>query len=281
MKIGIVGLGLIGGSLARALRRNGQRVLGCDRDPRTESFALLEGSIDGKFDLRESCADVILIAIKPRGAENWLRENAPDIAPGMLVIDCCGIKRGICETGFALAERYGFAYIGGHPMAGRQFGGYKNSRADLFDGAIFVLVPPRDDIRLLARAKELLELAGFTRFTVMTAAEHDRVIAFTSQMAHLVSNAYVKSDSAPLQSVAAVTGGAFRDMTRVAYLDEDMWAELFLENRDNLLREIDGLLAEIERYRRAIADADREALIGLLKEGKDRKKELEAQAGNE
>ncbi|MCR4711125.1 MAG: prephenate dehydrogenase [Clostridia bacterium] len=281
MKVGIVGLGLIGGSLARAFRKSGCAVYGCDRDKKTEDFALLDQSIAGTLDLSDpsSQPEVILIAITPRGAEEWLQENASAIAPGTLVIDCCGIKRDICATGFALAAEYGFDFVGGHPMAGLQFGGYKNSRADLFANALFVLVPPRDDICLLERARNALRLAGFKRFAVMTAAEHDLAIAFTSQMAHLVSNAYIKSDHASAAAVTAVTGGAFRDMTRVAYLDETMWTELFLANRENLLPEIDGLLYELGRYREAIASHDQEALWNLLREGKERKKELEGHAG--
>lgn len=275
--VGIVGLGLIGGSMAKAYKRAGDRVLGIDKDMITCDYAALAGAVDGTLtdDTIEEC-DVLFIAITPAAAIDWLKAHAHLLAGCGLVIDCCGNKRAICETGFALAAEHGFTFLGGHPMAGRQFGGFKNSEEGLFDGALFALVPEDpNEIFLLAKAESLLKDAGFTRFSVMTAEQHDRIIAFTSQMAHLVSNAYVKSDTAMMIDGARVSGGAFRDMTRVAFLDERMWTALFLENRDNLLTELDDLLEELLRYQKALQEEDREALMELLREGKERKLEVE------
>lgn len=275
--VGIVGLGLIGGSFARAYKRAGDTVLGTDIDKSILHFASLAGCVDGELtDEHIADCDVLLIAITPKAAIAWLRDHAPLLSGCGLVIDCCGNKREICEMGFSLAQEHGFTFLGGHPMAGRQFGGFKNSAEDLFDGALFAMVPEDpNEIFLLAKAESFLKDAGFTRFSVMTAEQHDQIIAFTSQMAHLVSNAYVKSETAMQIDGARVSGGAFRDMTRVAFLDETMWTELFLENRDNLLRELDGLLEELLRYQKALEGQDEATLRELLREGKERKLEVE------
>ena len=275
--IGVVGLGLIGASLSAALKKSGFRVLGIDKDKSTLDFALLAGTVDSELTKDEipNC-DMVFIAISVDRAEEWLRENAESIGKETVVIDCCGVKRGICALGLELSGKYGFQFIGGHPMAGKQIGGYKNSNADLFKEATFCLVPlNKNDIRLIAEVKEVLEHAGFSRFIVMTPEEHDKVIAFTSQLAHLLSNAYIKSDIADTEEVSSLSGGAFRDMTRVAYLDEEMWTELFIENKDNLLSELEGFIGELEQYRVALESGDRETLSKLLLEGKNRKSELE------
>lgn len=278
--IGVVGLGLIGASLSAALKKAGYTVLGTDKDKTTMDFAAIAGTIDEplKDESIEACG-IIFIAIGLDQAIGWLKEKSKFISPDSLVVDCCGVKKRICEVGRDLSHEYGFSFIGGHPMAGKQVGGYKNSSSELFKDAVFCLVPEDgNDIRLLVKAKNILKDAGFTGFILMSKEEHDKAIAFTSQMAHLVSNAYIKSDMAEVGSGAALTGGAFRDMTRVAYLDEDMWTELFMENRENLLCELKGFMDELERYRNAIEKGDEEALSLLLKEGKERKRALEENA---
>jgi len=277
LNIGIVGLGLIGGSLSAAFHNAGHKVFGCDRDKKTQDFALMAGTID--YELTDESimdCDIIFIAITLTQAEKWLSEKADLINKNALVIDCCGVKRAICKVGKELSDANGFGFIGGHPMAGKQVGGFKNSSRDLFDGATFCLVPnDKNDIRLLMKAKNILEDAGFKKYIVMTPDEHDRVIAFTSQMAHLISNAYIKSDIAEAEEVAALSGGAFRDMTRVAYLDEAMWTELFMENSDNLLSQLDSFMAELSRYKEAIESKNTGILSDLLTDGKERKQMIE------
>ena len=276
MNIGIVGLGLIGGSMAKAYKKAGAAVLGCDRDRVVTDFAKMAEAIDGELDESHfrSC-DVIFLAITPHEAVKWLTENAPGIPAETLVIDCCGTKRLICDAGFSLSRRYGFTFVGGHPMAGRHRGGFKNSRADLFKGASMALVPEKcDDILLLERLKKLFTTIGFERVIVTTAEKHDEIIAFTSQMTHLVSNAFIKSDTA-MKDKKAIAGGSYRDFTRVAYLNEDMWTELFIENRDNLKRELDTLLSELGRYEKALEADDPDELRRLLAEGRQRKSEVE------
>lgn len=276
MKIGIVGLGLIGGSLAKAYRKAGATVFGFDKDRLVTAFAKLAEAIDDELseDRFEEC-DMILVAIPPVPAAKWMQENAPKLPKDALVIDCCGTKRNICEVGFKLAEEYGFSYAGGHPMAGNQFGGFKNSRADLYERTIFALTPPdHNDIRFMDRVKKLILPAGFSKLVVISAEDHDKMIAFTSQMAHVVSNAFIKSDTA-LEMGVSVSAGSYRDFTRVAYLDAEMWTELFLENRDNLKYELDVLIAELSKYSKALEDCDEQEMLRLLKEGRERKVEVE------
>ncbi len=281
MNIGVVGLGLIGGSLAKAYKKKGFRVLAWNRNKVITDFAKMSKDIDGDL-TRENLGecDCIFLSITTGGAIDWLKENAGYIPEGVLVMDCCGIKRKVCETGFRLARENGFTFVGGHPMAGKQVGGFKNSSGDIFEGSVFAIVPPdMNDINLLTRIKKILKPAGFTTFAVMTAEEHDEIIAYTSQMTHLVSNAFIKSKTAMSQN-AKVTGGSFRDFTRVAYLDENMWTELFLENRDNLIYELETLMGELEKYMEALKAGDEGKLKELLAEGKKRKEEVECSASS-
>ena len=275
MRVGILGLGLIGGSLARAYALEGHTVLACEKDESILSFAMLAGAVHGKLD--ESTipfCDLILLAIYPGGSAFWLEQHAHLLSPTTLVLDCCGIKREICQRCFPLAQKYGFTFVGGHPMAGSQFSGFKYSRANLFSGQPMVLVPPVfDNIQLLHRVKEMLKPCDFGSFSVTTAEEHDKMIAFTSQMPHIVSNAYIKSPTA--QNHKGFSAGSYRDLTRVAWLNPQMWAELFMENKENVLQELDFYIQSLTAYRDAIAFDDMPHLISLLEEGKKRKEEVD------
>ena len=275
MTVGILGLGLIGGSLARAYAMEGQRVLCHDKDETMLSFAMLAGAVDAPLNRENICeCDLILLAIYPEGCANWLEENAPYIAPTTLVVDCCGVKQEICNRAFPLAEKYGFTFIGGHPMAGTHFSGFKYSRANLFEGAPMVLVPPRfDDPMLLERAKEALEPCNFGFYSVTTAEAHDKMIAFTSQMPHIVSNAYIKSPTA--QEHKGFSAGSYKDLTRVAWLNPQMWAELFLSNKENILKELDFYIHSLTQYKAAIEADDEARLIQILDEGRKRKEEVD------
>ena len=275
MIVGILGLGLIGGSLARAYALEGHTVYAAEKNEQILSFAILAGAVHGKLDPSViSKCDLILLAIYPDGSASWLEENASQIHKNTYVIDCCGIKKEICSRCFPLAKEHGFTFVGGHPMAGSQFSGFKYSRANMFEGAPMVLVPPVfDDICLLDRVKELLAPCHFGKFSVTTAQEHDKKIAFTSQMAHIVSNAYVKSPTALEHK--GFSAGSYRDLTRVAWLNPHMWAELFLENKENVLFELDYLIQSLSAYRDAISQDDMPELIRLLDEGKRRKEEVD------
>ena len=275
MNVGILGLGLIGGSLARAYAKEGHTVYAVQRDQTILEFATLAGIVHGKLDETTipSC-DLILPAIYTGGSVKWLKENAKYISPTALVIDCCGVKEEICSCGFALAKEYGFTFIGGHPMAGSHFSGFKHSRYNLFHGAPMILVPPRfDDPILLERVKNALSPCKFGSFPVTTAADHDKMIAFTSQMPHIVSNAYIKSPTAKAHK--GFSAGSYKDLTRVAWLNPQMWAELFISNKENILKELNLYIDCLNQYKEAIEAGDEERLIRILDEGRRRKEEVD------
>ena len=275
MTVGVAGLGLIGGSLAKAYKAAGHEVLGWNRSRSVLDFAMLSGDVDGELNEENvSRCDLVLVALYPEAAIAFIRRMAPYFGTRPVVIDCCGTKRTVCEACFPLSAEHGFTYIGGHPMAGSHNSGYKYARATLFRGAPMVLVPPvYADIELLGRVKELLLPALFGSFSVTTAEKHDAMIAFTSQLTHMVSNAYVKSPTAA--SHKGFSAGSYKDMTRVAWLNPGMWAELFLENKENLLFELNCLSSSLAAYKEALEKDDKEALVRLLEEGTKRKEEVD------
>jgi len=275
MTVGIVGLGLIGGSMAKAYREAGWHVLASDRDSCIFDMARLMEDVDGALtpETLPRC-DLLVLALYPRAVLDWLRENASRISTNTLVIDVCGVKQQICRAAFPLAAKYGFAFIGGHPMAGYHRSGFKYARADLFQNASMVLVPPtRDDIELLGHTKELLKPLGLGKLCVAAADEHDRIIAYTSQLPHLLANTFMKSPTALEKS--GFSAGSYRDMTRVARLDPVLWAELTMENRESALRELDCLMENLSQVREALASGDRQLLTRLLREGSNRKEEVD------
>jgi len=276
MRVGIIGLGLIGGSMAKAYKREEDaQVFGADSNRMIVDFAHLAEAIDGELtDEMLPTLDLLFLAAYPQGVINHLRRVAPLVKKDCMVIDLSGIKRRVCEVGFPLAEEYGFTFVGGHPMAGTHQSGFKYSREDLFDDQPMVICPPVfDDIELLDRIGRMLRPARFGRVSAITAGEHDRRIAFTSQMAHVVSNAFIKSPTA--RSHDGFSAGSYRDLTRVAWLNPDMWSELFMENREPLLFEIDTMLASLQAYRDALADGDQAKLRLLLDEGRRIKEEVD------
>ena len=275
MKVGILGLGLMGGSMARAYAVAGHTVYAADLDESTLSFAMLSGAVHGRLDEETIPAcELLLLAIYPGGSAKWLEDNGCLVDSGALVLDLCGIKQEVCKRCFPVARKYGFTFVGGHPMAGSHFSGFKYSRADLYKGAPMVLVPPRfDDIDLLQRVKDAMAPCGFGMFSVTTAEEHDRMIAFTSQMPHVLSNAFIKSPTA--RQHKGFSAGSYKDLTRVAWLNAPMWSELFLENRDNLLFELNTYLDSLTAYRDALEARDGERLTALLEAGKKAKEEVD------
>ena len=275
MTVGIIGLGLIGGSFAKAYGQTGHTVLALDTDRSTLNFAMVSGVVTEEL-TKENAAgcDLILIAINPEAACRALEEFAPHFGSKGVVIDCCGTKRVVCSVGFRLAKRWGFTYLGGHPMAGTHQSGFKYAGANLFKGAPMVIVPPvYDDIALLSRVKDLLKPAQFGRISITTAEDHDEIIAFTSQMAHVISNAYIKSPTARKRK--GFSAGSYRDLTRVAWLNPPMWAELFLENKDNLISELNQLIGALSEYREAMVSDDAVQLTRLLDDGRRIKEEVD------
>ncbi|MCL2023653.1 MAG: prephenate dehydrogenase [Oscillospiraceae bacterium] len=267
MTIGIVGLGLIGGSLAMAIRKKtAHHVLGTDTQDAVVLRAQLFEAIHGELsdDTLKDC-DVVFLALYPKDAMEYVRNRAPLFKKGGLVVDCCGVKGAICPELFAIAKAQGFNFVGGHPMAGIEYSGFTHAHSTLFEGASMILVPDGGgDIELLEKLKKLCIEIGFAKVPIITAKEHDRVIAYTSQLAHIVSSAYVKCPHAKKDDLSA---GSFKDMTRVARLNSDMWTELFLLNRDPLLGELEGLIDRLAQYAAALRGKDEKALWDLLEEG--------------
>ena len=275
MIVGILGLGLIGGSMARAYAKAGHTVLAADTDESIFRFAQLSGAVtDALTDEALPSCDLLLLAIYPEGSASYLEKHAQLLSPHTLVMDLCGTKEDICRRCFPLAEKYGFTFIGAHPRAGSHFSGFKYSRSNLFQGAPMVLVPPRfDDMQLLDRVQEALAPCGFGKFSICTAQEHDQRIAFTSQMPHVLSNAYIKSPTA-LQH-KGFSAGSYKDLTRVAWLNANMWAQLCMENRENMLFELSTYIENLRAYEKALQEEDVQTLTVLLEEGRKRKEEVD------
>ncbi|MBO5410489.1 MAG: prephenate dehydrogenase [Clostridia bacterium] len=275
MNIGIVGLGLIGGSLARALAESKKhKIFGYDINRSSMLAAkVFEAMHEPLDDGNIGECDIIFIAVYPQATVDFVLKNAAKIKKGAIVADCGGVKRIICEPCEKAARENGFNFIGAHPMAGTQFSGFDHTRANLFKGATMILTPHTDtDIKILGTLREVLDDAGFGKVNITTPEEHDRVIAFTSQLPHIISNAYVKSPTSA--SHKGFSAGSYRDLTRVSKLNEKMWTELFFENKDNLTFEIDFLIEKLTEYSKALKADDKEKLIALLKEGTDTKNQV-------
>ena len=272
MNIGVVGLGLIGGSIAKSAKKNTKfNVYGYDINENVVKNAINEKSIDGELtEKRLATCDYIFIPLYPEAVVEYVEKNAGNFKEGAVVIDCAGVKRSVCDKCFKIAENFNFVFVGGHPMAGTQYSGFENSKDTMFYNAPFVLTPKEnEDILILANAREIIMQLGFGRVSVMTPQKHDKLIAFTSQLAHVVSNAFVKSPSAIERK--GISAGSYKDLTRVAYLNENMWTELFLDNKDNLIYELDNIINELKKYSDAMKNDDPETLRQLLKEGREAK----------
>lgn len=269
MKICIVGLGLIGGSIARAIKKNTEHtVFGMDINDETIKEALAQEVIDNSIAPDElSVCDVVILGLYPEATISFVEENAEHFNPGSVVMDTCGIKSAICERLEKKLKEYGVKFVGCHPMAGRELWGFMASVDNLFDNASFIICKtPDTDEGAVALAQSLACEMGFLRSVISTPKEHDEVIAYTSQLAHIVSSAYVKSPS--LLRQCGFSAGSFRDLTRVAKLNENMWTSLFMLNREPLISEIDHVINSLSEYREVLISGDDKRLYELLKEGR-------------
>jgi len=276
MKIGIIGLGLIGGSIAKAIKENTNHfVLGYDIDPTVIHKALLLNAID--IPLAEENiieCQVIIIALYPKATIQYITKYAPLFNKDSIILDTCGVKSLICNAVEPIANKYGFCFMGAHPMAGAIHSGFNYSEKALFNKASMVITPLRGTtIEKVELIKNLCVSIGFTNTQISTPEEHDEVIAFTSQLAHVVSNAYVKSPTAILHK--GFSAGSYIDLTRVARLNENMWSELFLDNRVFLISEIEGLIKRLAEYKAALENNSETELKALLKAGSDRKAQID------
>jgi len=276
MKIGIIGLGLIGGSMAKAISAHTDHlVYGFDKDRETLQMALNQGSIAAVLD-EEALAqiDLLFLALYPQQAIQALKDAAPGLRKGTLVLDLCGVKQAVFEPLRLTAKENELIYIGAHPMAGRELTGYAASLPELFKDAYMILTPPEGTPQAAIQTVDMLcRKIGFRGLTLTNPAEHDRIIAYTSQLAHVVSCAYVQSPTA--ESFKGYSAGSFRDMTRVAKLNETMWTQLFLDNREALLEEIQGLIQRLQGYHDLLNSGDGEGLKQRLKNAREKKEALE------
>ena len=272
MIIGIVGLGLIGGSMARSIKKHtGYIVRGSDIDGRALAAARRCGAVDEPLTEENIAAcDLIFTAIAPRATIQWARQYGSRISPRGILIDLCGIKRSLQAALGAIAGECGFTYIGGHPMAGRERGGFAASTDDLFDGASMILTPGEwAGGPLLERLRLFFTAIGFAELTVTTPEEHDRVIAYTSQLAHIASSAYIKSPEALCQR--GLSAGSFRDLTRVARLDPDIWTELMMDNADFLTEQLERYIENLSAFLAALQGGDAAQLHRLREDGCEKK----------
>lgn len=272
MKVGVVGLGLIGGSMAKAVKKKtDHEVIGWDASQTIRYSALLMEAVDGFMEEgNPKDCDLVLIALYPQLTVDYIKEHAKEFKQGAVVVDCAGVKRAVCEPVEQIAAENGFCFVGAHPMAGVERSGFTYSTADMFNGATMIVTPyTGTDIGMMNALSMFFKKLGFARLQVATDAEHDQMIAYTSQLAHVVSSAYIKSELSP--RFKGFSAGSFHDMTRVAKLNEVMWTELFLDNKDFLADEIDGLVERLQAYSKVIREGNAEELQRMLKDGKERR----------
>lgn len=274
----VAGLGLLGGSIAKALKKyTNCTVYGWNRTKAVAQTALAEGAIDGiATDEIFACCDLMIPVLSPKATIEFLGKTIPNMKKGAQVVDFVGIKERIIDEIAPISKEYGIHYIGGHPMAGLAKAGFERSFPDLFQGANMILVPTiSSNEKDLKEMTELFTKVGFSHIEICNAITHDRMIAHTSQLAHVVCNSYVKSTVS--SKYVEFAGGSYKDMTRCACLNEKIWKELFLLNKEALLPEIDQLIYHIMELRNAIADDDEKQLEELLRLGREAKEKTEVQ----
>lgn len=272
MKIAVVGLGLIGGSFAKAIKKNTQHsCYAIDVNPETIRSAIEQEAIDGEITKDElKMCDVVMVCLYPEATVNFITENAANFKKGGIVIDSCGIKSAVVYPSEKALAAEGVEFLGCHPMAGREFSGFDYAVDNLFDKASFIITKTENSkSEVVNEIEKLAYEIGFRKVVVSTPEEHDEVIAFTSQLAHVVSSAYVKSPS--LTKQAGFSAGSFKDLTRVAKLNEDMWTSLFMLNRKPLVNEISHIIDRLEEYKQALETENSEELRELLKNGRELK----------
>lgn len=265
----IVGLGLMGGSMAKAVRAYTDcKIYGWNRTRTVAEEAIREGTLDGfAEDDVLAQTDLLVISLYPQSTIDWLAEHMGKLKPGCLIVDFVGVKQCMVDAITPLAKQYGVHYIGGHPMAGKEFSGFAYAEASLFQNASMILVQTESSpLWAVDEVEGFFDQLGFGRIVRCSAEQHDHMIAFTSQLCHVVSSAYIKSPEALKHN--GYSAGSYKDLTRVAKLNEDMWTELFLLNREPLVQEIDEIIKHLTDYRDAIRDGETERLRSLLRDGR-------------
>ncbi len=267
--ITIVGLGLIGGSFAKAVSRyTSHTVYGIDRSDRVLDDALDCGAIHHAVGLEAlPQSDFVALALYPDACIRFLQEHASLIPKGAVVFDLCGVKQSVCDALMPVAKAHGFHFVGAHPMAGKEQNGFDYSDADLFTGASFLVTPCGADPKAVDAVGQLALSLGFGRVVITTPQEHDHAIAFTSQLPHVLAAAYVQSPECPKHS--GYSAGSYRDVSRVALINENLWPQLFIQNAPALCDEISGLVDRLNVLKEAVQQGDEERLRELLKHSRE------------
>jgi len=276
LNIGVVGLGLIGGSFGRAvLKKTQHQVFGRDLNPKTVSAAKLVKAISGELtDVLLPELDILVFALNPRTVVQQLNEYLPLLKPGCIVTDVGGNKRNVAAAMKKASENYpALQFIGAHPMAGKEFSGLSHSSAALFEGASILLVPVNASLNAITEYKKLLSGIGFKNCKVTSAAEHDKMIAYTSQLCHVISSCYCLNSLSEAHD--GFSAGSFRDLTRVARLSAPMWTELFCDNADNLSAALDEFIAQISALKQAIEARDEAAVREILSSANAKKEAMD------
>lgn len=273
--IAIIGLGLIGGSLAKAISEfTDYHIMAQNRTASTLFQAIEDGAVHEQLtDENIGNADMVILGLYPEEAVEYMDKLGGRLKKGTLVIDVSGIKRYICREMPPIAQKYGFVFVGTHPMAGKEKGGYFNSEAALFKGASFIITPTDDTTaEEVEWLRQFARRIGFGMDVVCSPAEHDKMIAFTSQLPHVLANAYVQSPQC--LNHKGFSAGSYRDVSRVARLNEHLWAELFLQNSDALTEELELLIKNITEICCAVKSGNQQRLEEILARGRKVKEEL-------
>ncbi len=277
MEIAIVGLGLIGGSLAKAIKKNtSHRVCALDINQNATEAALSTGTIDAELKSPEqlNTSDITIICLYPGDTIDFVRTNAHHFKKGSIVADTCGIKSEICETLVPIGKKNGFTFIGAHPMAGSEKSGFSASSAEMFDKASFIITSADEDDRSAETLAGIAKDIGFSQVVTTTPQQHDRIIALTSQLPHVLACAYILDPDTSHHR--GFSGGSFRDVSRVAEINDRLWSELFIKNKDSLSEKINRLIINLQRLDDAIATSDYDTLSKLLQAARKKKEETDA-----
>ncbi len=279
MNIGLIGLGLIGGSFGRTLtKKTNHKVFGYDINESVMVKAEMINVFHEKLTKENaSCLDMLIVSIYPEGFASAVEEFLPYLKKGAVVTDFCGVKGIIVDKMKEYAIKYpNLVFIGGHPMAGREFSGVEHSVTTLFDKASMILVNVNADIFSLSNVKNFYKEVGFADVVITTSENHDEMIAYTSQLCHVVSNAFIKNKTA--EKHLGYSAGSYKDLTRVARLNPEMWSGLMTLNKERLVLELDELIENLKKYSNALKSGDREGLENLLKEGNERKLSIDSRS---
>ncbi len=273
----IVGLGLIGGSYAKALSSKGYTVKAITKEKKDIEFAIEKGYICGGSDQVEPelirWADIIVLGLYPHTLIDWVNEYAHNFRAGQLITDVTGVK-GIIVNAVQKVLPEGVEFIAAHPMAGREKSGVQNSDDAVFRGANYIVVPTEKNTqKAIDTCKELGELLGFFRISELDVATHDQMVAFLSQLTHCIAVSLMCANEQ--QGLEAYTGDSFRDLTRIARINDEMWSELFLSNREALLMEIDNFSMQLSHLRRALYYSDRDELRNLMRLSTQRREKFD------